>query len=201
LETTLLESRVLELIKSDLEVQRHAVLFRVQTGTYEICKPPEGRQMMALREAVGFIGNVKLSEIRFSTGRFVTSGLDGAGGSDLYGLLRKNGLPTDGRTVALEVKRTKGGRTSDAQKRFLATIRGNGGFGAVVCSVEEARAAIKRAMSGLSDLTHGKRRSRRHQREKAGILGRALCRRTRVEGVSDLVDTAGRLLRLQRQDD
>lgn len=62
------------------------------------------------------------------------------GSSDLIGCLA-------GRFIALEVKRP-GERPTQQQVAFLNVVRFNGGFGAVVHSVDEARAAIKRARNG-----------------------------------------------------
>ena len=62
------------------------------------------------------------------------------GSADLVGCL-------DGRFVALEVK-TAVGRASTEQRQWLDLVRRNGGFAAVVRSVDEARAAIARARNG-----------------------------------------------------
>ena len=67
-------------------------------------------------------------------------GVDGeAGGADL-----------GGRFVALEVK-APAGRTSPEQRQWLDLVRRNGGFAAVVRSVDEARAAIARARTGAKE--------------------------------------------------
>ncbi len=65
------------------------------------------------------------------------------GSADLVGCL-------DGRFVALEVK-TAVGRASTEQRQWLDLVRRNGGFGAIVRSVEEAHAAIARARTGASE--------------------------------------------------
>ena len=65
------------------------------------------------------------------------------GSADLIGCL-------DGRFIALEVK-TAAGRTSPEQRMWLDLVRRNGGFAAVVRSVDEARAAIARARTGASE--------------------------------------------------
>ena len=65
------------------------------------------------------------------------------GSADLIGCL-------DGRFIALEVK-TAAGRASPEQRLWLDLVRRNGGFAAVVRSVEEARAAIARARTGAKE--------------------------------------------------
>lgn len=67
------------------------------------------------------------------------------GASDLLGI-----LAPFGRWFALEVKTDKG-RVSKEQEQFLALIRRMGGFGAVVRSVDDARAALNRARMGASE--------------------------------------------------
>ena len=62
------------------------------------------------------------------------------GSADLIGCL-------GGRFIALEVK-AAAGRTSPEQRQWLDLVRRNGGFAAVVRSVDEARAAIARARRG-----------------------------------------------------
>lgn len=65
------------------------------------------------------------------------------GSADLIGCL-------DGRFIALEVK-TAVGRTSPEQRMWLDLVRRNGGFAAVVRSVDEARGAIARARTGAKE--------------------------------------------------
>jgi hypothetical protein len=90
-------------------------------------------------------------------GRAVRAGLC-VGSSDLIGVLtvrvpHTDGAPfplyyaTIGRFIALEVK-TRTGRVSPEQKRFLELVRRMGGFGAVVRSPEEALEAVERARKG-----------------------------------------------------
>lgn len=71
--------------------------------------------------------------------RHITYGL-GPGSADLIGCL-------DGRFVALEVK-TPRGRVSPDQIAWMNVVRANGGFAAVVRSVEDACEAIARARKG-----------------------------------------------------
>lgn len=64
------------------------------------------------------------------------------GAADLIGMV-------DGRFCALEVKTTRG-RTTENQELFLGAVRINGGFGAVIRSVEDAKAAISRCRLGAN---------------------------------------------------
>lgn len=135
-----LERDVLHDIRKDPEVNRLAVLFRIQTDSLEVCEEPEGNVADYLKKILP----PKLYErVRIFTGRRVRSGLGGKGGSDLFGFLRGSA-----RVVALEVKRSGVTKGSPEQEAFLAMVRLGGGFGAVVDSVEAARAALERAGRG-----------------------------------------------------
>lgn len=117
---------------------------------------PEGRLLAAIRD--GLSSEPDLWLMRNTTGfaqhegRKVSYGL-AIGGSDLVGILTVPvpdlACPTLGRWVALEVK-TPTGRPTDKQLAFLAKVQRYGGFGAIVRSVAEARAAIGRARRGAS---------------------------------------------------
>jgi hypothetical protein len=65
------------------------------------------------------------------------------GSADLIGVVA-------GRFCALEVK-TRSGRPTEEQIRFLALVRSKGGFAGVVRSAEDARAAIARCREGKSE--------------------------------------------------
>lgn len=65
------------------------------------------------------------------------------GSADLIGCL-------GGRFVALEVK-AAAGRVAPEQRQWLDLVRRNGGFAAVVRSVDEAHAAIARARKGAHE--------------------------------------------------
>lgn len=64
------------------------------------------------------------------------------GSADLVGLLAPSG-----RWFALELK-TPSGRVTPEQTQWLSLVRRMGGFGAVVRSVDEAKAAVVRARAG-----------------------------------------------------
>lgn len=74
---------------------------------------------------------------------WVAFGVGGKGGSDLIGIV-------DGRFFALEVKTAKG-RVSPEQEQFLRCVRYNGGFAAVVRSIEDALAAVERCRNGACE--------------------------------------------------
>ena len=77
-------------------------------------------------------------------GRPVRYGLC-VGSSDLVGIVTMaSGV---GRFLALEVK-TERGRVSREQEQFLGVVNARGGYGVVVRSVEDARAAVERAAAG-----------------------------------------------------
>ena len=69
------------------------------------------------------------------------------GSADLVGLvLMPDGT---GRFFALEIK-APGGRVAPEQEQWLALVRRNGGFAAVVRSADEARACVERCRAGAS---------------------------------------------------
>lgn len=73
----------------------------------------------------------------FKTGRrFVRFGFPGS--SDILGIL------PDGRFLAVECKREKGGRLSDLQKEFLSKIKDNGGVALCVHSLEELQEYMRK---------------------------------------------------------
>lgn len=67
------------------------------------------------------------------------------GSSDLIGILSPSG-----RLVSLEVKSATG-RSTEEQRKWLAMVRRMGGFGCIVRSVHDARAALQRAREGASE--------------------------------------------------
>lgn len=84
-----------------------------------------------------------------ATGRekWVQAGLP-VGSADLIGVLTVELAGAKfGRFFALEIKRP-GGRIRPEQIAWMALVRRMGGFGAIVDSVEAARAALLRARAG-----------------------------------------------------
>lgn len=71
--------------------------------------------------------------------RFVRFGF--VGSSDILGITR------DGRFLAVECKREKGGRLSDAQRDFLGRIRADGGIALCVSSLEELKEKLEEAQN------------------------------------------------------
>jgi hypothetical protein len=136
-------------------------------------KPREADVQQAIRLALGLEPGLVLwrnnvgAAFHAETKRPVQYGVGGTGGADLIGMLLVNVSticedPTgcDGshvacvghqkqiaRFIALEVKKP-GGRVRAEQWGFLELVRNNGGFAAIVHSVEEAREAITRARRG-----------------------------------------------------
>lgn len=109
-------------------------------------KPREADVQQAIRLALGlepglvmFRNNIGAA-VHHDSGRPVQYGVGGKGGSDLIGLL-------NGRFIALEIKRP-GGKVTAEQWGFIDLIRHNGGFAAIVHSVDEAKQAIERAKRG-----------------------------------------------------
>lgn len=90
--------------------------------------------------------NVGVAEMWSSAGKSqrVQYGLC-VGSSDLIGMLAPGG-----RLLALEIKKP-GEKPTAEQVKFQRHVRQMGGFAAVVCSSDEARAAIVRARQGASE--------------------------------------------------
>ncbi len=109
-------------------------------------KPREADVQQAIRLALGLEPGLVLwrnnvgAAFHAETKRPVQYGVGGVGGSDLIGLL-------NGRFIALEIK-TPTGRIRAEQLGFIECVRANGGFAAIVRSVEDAKAAIARARAG-----------------------------------------------------
>lgn len=68
--------------------------------------------------------------------RFIRYGTPGS--SDILGIM------PDGRFLAVECKREKGGRLSELQKAFLTAIKINGGVSIVARSVEELKKELEK---------------------------------------------------------
>lgn len=80
-------------------------------------------------------------------GTWVRYGICNPGGSDCIGLTEHVIRPEDvGRKVAIftaiEMKRSNGGRLSEAQQLFLSFIKERGGIAGVAHSEDEARAVL-----------------------------------------------------------
>lgn len=103
--------------------------------------PSESRLKEAVLDRLAWDRNVLAFSNAQDNRHNVKTGL-GPGSADIICCLAPLG-----RWAALEVKQP-GEKATDDQKVWLAQIRRTGGFAAVVCSVEEAEQAIKRAQSG-----------------------------------------------------
>ncbi len=103
----------------------------------------ERRLMYAIRDAMNAVHGVHMwrnnvGKARFA-GRWVAFGM-GKGSADLIGHI-------DGRFAAVEVK-TMQGRTSEEQRRWLATRRDEGCFACVARSPAEGLDAVRRCRDG-----------------------------------------------------
>jgi hypothetical protein len=83
-----------------------------------------------LRNNVGVLKDV--------TGRHVSYGVGGNGGSDLIGWTAIDGLAV---FTAVEVKR-KGKKPTDEQLAFVAAVKAAGGIGVIAYSVDDFKAAV-----------------------------------------------------------
>lgn len=138
-------------------------------------KPREADVQQAIRLALGLEPGLVLwrnnvgAAFHAETKRPVQYGVGGTGGADLIGMLTiqvervcfdNDAVACDGsdlacaghvssiaRFIALEVKKP-GGRVRAEQWGFIELVRNNGGFAAIVHSVEEAKEAIARARRG-----------------------------------------------------
>lgn len=70
--------------------------------------------------------------------RFIRFGFPGS--SDILGIL------PDGRFLAIECKREKGGRLSEAQKDFISRINANGGVAMCVHSLDELQKNMRKIL-------------------------------------------------------
>lgn len=70
--------------------------------------------------------------------RFIRFGFPGS--SDILGIL------PDGRFLAIECKREKGGRLSDVQKDFISRINSNGGVAMCVHSLDELQENMRKIL-------------------------------------------------------
>lgn len=78
--------------------------------------------------------------------RFIRFGYPGS--SDILGIM------PDGRFLAVECKREKGGRLSELQKAFLTAIQINGGVSIVARSVEELKKELENAKKITLQITN-----------------------------------------------
>lgn len=100
------------------------------------------RLALAAEGVIAWRNNVGVS--RHTDGSATRYGLC-VGSSDVIGV-----LPPSGRFIALELKVGRG-KTTREQDMFLALVRQSGGFAAVVRSVDDAVAAVRRAQAGESE--------------------------------------------------
>lgn len=91
--------------------------------------------------------------------QFVQYGLGGKGGSDLIGIMPLRVTSemvgkTLGVFVAVETKRSKGGKVDPLQEHFIDLVRSRGGIAGVAASWEDAVALIQYSYSNLAGDPH-----------------------------------------------
>lgn len=102
------------------------------------------KENVVLANCINYLHLKKIFCFRNNTGavkigrRFIRFGY--AGSSDIIGIL------PDGRFLAVECKREKGGVVSPVQKMFLKQIADNNGVACVVHSVKELSEIIKKVL-------------------------------------------------------
>lgn len=103
------------------------------------------KENTVLTECLAYLNLVGVFCWRNNTGaykignRFIRYGYKGS--SDIIGIL------PDGRFLAVECKREKGGVLSEAQKDFITAIQNNGGIACVVHSVADLQKIIKKVLT------------------------------------------------------
>lgn len=85
---------------------------------------------LRLHPQVAWVRRMNVGATEASDGRYIAFGFVGC--SDIIGQMR------DGRFLAVECKREKGGKVSDAQAAFLATVGKHGGVAGVARSIDDA---------------------------------------------------------------
>lgn len=100
----------------------------------------------------GRLGRNNIGVATYPNGSVVRYGLFGRGAADYIGLLPVTVTPDMvgrrlGVFIAIETKRTRGGRVTAEQKQFMEFVRGHGGIAAIATHAEEVDAAIKEALS------------------------------------------------------
>ena len=96
----------------------------------------EFKESTVLASCLSFLKTNGIFCWRQNTGAFKTKDGGYFRSSTINGVSDIIGICPDGRFLAVECKRTKGGIVSDAQKDFLNKINAAGGVGIVVNSLE-----------------------------------------------------------------
>ena len=109
------------------------------------------KENVVLQDCLNYLEFCGIFAFRNNTGavkigkRFIRVGF--AGSSDILGIL------PDGRFLAVECKREKGGVISDLQKQFLKQIQDNHGVACVVHSAKELQDVISRETKITKNIT------------------------------------------------
>lgn len=98
-----------------------------------------------LKECLLILKQLKIYHWRQNTGSFKTQN-GGFFRSSMAGVSDILGIMPDGRFLAVECKREKGGIVSPAQKDFLQMIANNGGVAIVTHDARELKTAIESEM-------------------------------------------------------
>ena len=102
------------------------------------------KENIVLSQCLKYLEVLQIYHWRNNTGalkigrRFIRFGFPGS--SDILGIL------PDGRFLAIECKREKGGRLSEAQKDFISRINSNGGVAMCVHSLEELQENMRKIL-------------------------------------------------------
>ena len=102
------------------------------------------KENIVLSQCLKYLEVLQIYHWRNNTGalkigrRFIRFGFPGS--SDILGIL------PDGRFLAIECKREKGGRLSEAQKDFISRINDNGGVAMCVHSLEELQENMRKIL-------------------------------------------------------
>jgi hypothetical protein len=102
------------------------------------------KENIVLSQCLKYLEVLQIYHWRNNTGalkigrRFIRFGFPGS--SDILGIL------PDGRFLAIECKREKGGRLSEAQKDFISRINANGGVAMCVHSLDELQENMRKIL-------------------------------------------------------
>ena len=102
------------------------------------------KENIVLSQCLKYLEVLQIYHWRNNTGalkigrRFIRFGFPGS--SDILGIL------PDGRFLAIECKREKGGRLSEAQKDFISRIKSNGGVAMCVHSLDELQENMRKIL-------------------------------------------------------
>lgn len=91
--------------------------------------------LLRIHPKVGWVRRMNVGASENANGQYVAFGFKGC--SDIIGQMK------DGKFLAIECKREKGGIASEAQLKFINTVRTYGGVAGIVRSVDEAQKILE----------------------------------------------------------